>query len=62
MKNKIKTLALFTTGFVAGVVVGRVSKKNRINLENYLSHFKNEKIRTCDLKDIHAESLMDQQL
>lgn len=62
MKNTIKTLALFTTGLVVGVVVGRVSKKNRINLENYLSQFKNEKIRTCDLKDIHAESLMDQQL
>ncbi|WP_373780975.1 hypothetical protein [Jeotgalibaca porci] len=27
MKNTIKTLALFTTGLVVGVVVGRVKEK-----------------------------------
>lgn len=27
MKNTIKTLALFTTGLVVGVVVGRVNEK-----------------------------------
>jgi len=38
MKNTIKTLALFTTGLVAGVVVGRVGngklKKERDDFEN----------------------------
>lgn len=28
MKKTIKTLALFTTGLVVGVVVGRVKEKN----------------------------------
>lgn len=28
MKRTIKTLALFTTGLVVGVVVGRVKRKN----------------------------------
>lgn len=30
MKKTIKTLALFTTGLVVGVVVGRVSTKNNV--------------------------------
>jgi len=41
MKNTIKTLALFTTGLVVGVVAGRVKEKNifaePININHYLT-------------------------